>query len=57
MEDTTYNVYLGLDVGKTDHHGCALTADGTKVYDKACPRTKPTSLRCSPNSRPMAVYC
>ncbi len=38
MEDTTYDIYLGLDVGKTAHHGCALTADGTRLYDKALPQ-------------------
>ncbi|WP_130839319.1 IS110 family transposase [Corynebacterium neomassiliense] len=39
MEDTTaYDVYLGLDVGKTAHHGCALLADGTKVHDKPLPQ-------------------
>ena len=45
MEDTTiYGVYLGLDVGKTAHHGCALTSSGTKIYDKALPQDE-TSLR------------
>lgn len=45
MEDTTtYDVYLGLDVGKAAHHGCALTADGTKVYDQALPQDE-ASLR------------
>lgn len=44
MEDTTYDVYLGLDVGKTAHHGCALAADGTKVYDKPLPQDE-ASLR------------
>jgi hypothetical protein len=39
MEDTTsYDVYLGLDVGKTAHHGCALLADGTRLYDKGLPQ-------------------
>ncbi|CUU67532.1 IS110 family transposase [Corynebacterium variabile] len=39
MEDTTgYDVYLGLDVGKTAHHGCALLTDGTKVHDKPLPQ-------------------
>lgn len=39
MEDTTgYDVYLGLDVGKTAHHGCALLADGTRLYGKGLPQ-------------------
>lgn len=45
MEATTpYDVYLGLDVGKTAHHGCALTSDGTRLYDKALPQDE-ASLR------------
>lgn len=44
MEDTTYDVYLGLDVGKTAHHGCALATDGTRLYDKALPQDE-ASLR------------
>lgn len=38
MEDTIYDIYLGLDVGKTAHHGVAMTIDGTTVYDKALPQ-------------------
>lgn len=39
MEDTTgYDVYLGLNVGKTARHGCALLTDGTKVHDKPLPQ-------------------
>lgn len=26
--------YIGIDVGKTHHHACGLTRDGTKIYDK-----------------------
>lgn len=33
-----FDVILGLDVGKTAHHGCALTAAGERVYDKALPQ-------------------
>lgn len=32
--DYSADIYLGIDVGKTNHHACALTTDGTKVYDK-----------------------
>ena len=39
MEDTTtYDIYLGLDVGKTAHHGVALSTDGTTIYDKSLPQ-------------------
>jgi hypothetical protein len=32
------DVYLGLDVGKGEHHGTALTAAGKKVFDKPLPQ-------------------
>lgn len=35
---TEYAITLGLDVGKSAHHGCALTPDGTRVYDKELPQ-------------------
>lgn len=32
MEDITiYDVYLGLDVGQTAHHGCAIATDDLKI--------------------------
>jgi transposase len=34
-------VYLGLDVGKGEHHATALTPAGKKVYDKRLPNTEP----------------
>ena len=37
MTTPTPAVYIGLDVGKTDHHAVALTAAGETVYDKALP--------------------
>lgn len=30
---TGYDVWLGLDVGKTSHHGCGLTPAGDRVID------------------------
>lgn len=33
-----YDVILGLDVGKTAHHGCALTTTGQRLYDKELPQ-------------------
>lgn len=41
---TTYDVILGLDVGKSAHHGCALTAAGAKLYDRELPPNE-TALR------------
>lgn len=37
MNDPLPAVFVGLDVGKSDHHAVALTADGKTVLDKALP--------------------
>lgn len=34
-------VYLGLDVGKGEHHATALTLAGTRVFDKRLPNNEP----------------
>ncbi|MDT0382299.1 IS110 family transposase [Streptomyces sp. DSM 42041] len=34
-------VFLGLDVGKTAHHGHGLTPSGKKVFDKPLPNSEP----------------
>ena len=34
-------VFLGLDVGKTAHHGHGLTPAGKKVFDKPLPNSEP----------------
>ncbi|WP_435792397.1 IS110 family transposase [Actinacidiphila glaucinigra] len=34
-------VYLGLDVGKGEHHATALTPEGKKAFDKRLPNTEP----------------
>ncbi|WP_274918800.1 IS110 family transposase [Streptomyces sp. WZ-12] len=34
-------VFLGLDVGKSHHHGNGLTPAGKKVFDKQLPNTEP----------------
>ncbi|MEU3856285.1 IS110 family transposase, partial [Streptomyces sp. NPDC028722] len=34
-------VFLGLDVGKNNHHGHGLTPAGKKVFDKALPNGEP----------------
>jgi transposase len=34
-------VYLGLDVGKGEHHAIGLTPAGKKVHDRALPNSEP----------------
>ena len=42
MIDTSdIDVYLGLDVGKGEHHATALTPAGKKAFDKRLPNTEP----------------
>jgi len=33
-------VYLGLDVGKSEHHGVALTVAGKRLFDRALPNSE-----------------
>ena len=33
----SFALFIGLDVGKTEHHATALSRTGEKVYDKALP--------------------
>ena len=47
-------VVIGLDVGKTAHHACALDPDGNKLFDKASRRTRPSSVSCSLSCRTTA---
>ncbi|MEW1883278.1 IS110 family transposase [Rhodococcus sp. NPDC080181] len=35
--DTSYAVFCGIDVGKSEHHAVGLAVDGTRLYDKALP--------------------
>ncbi|CBT77405.1 MULTISPECIES: IS110-like element ISAar17 family transposase [Glutamicibacter] len=37
MITTDIDIFLGLDVGKTDHWACAVTKDGTKIWNKTLP--------------------
>lgn len=37
MITTDIGIFLGLDVGKTDHWACAVTNDGTKIWNKTLP--------------------
>ncbi len=41
----TPTIYLGLDVGKTTHHATALTAEGTKIWDKSLPPQSEPRIR------------
>ncbi|WP_138968177.1 IS110 family transposase [Streptomyces sp. YIM 121038] len=41
MEYDEIGVFLGLDVGKSHHHGHGLTPAGKKVFDKQLPNTEP----------------
>ena len=36
--NTPSTYFLGLDVGKSEHHACALNRDGNKVFDKPSPQ-------------------
>ncbi|MFF9157647.1 IS110 family transposase [Streptomyces sp. NPDC014846] len=38
--DGKIDVYLGLDVGKGEHHGTVLTPAGKKVFDKPMPNSE-----------------
>ena len=42
--NTEYDVWLGLDVGKTNHHGCGLNPIGERVFDHELPQDE-TALR------------
>lgn len=35
------DVFLGLDVGKGEHHGTAVTRSGKRVFDKRLPNSEP----------------
>ena len=35
------DVFLGLDLGKGEHHGTALTPSGKRVFDKRLPNSEP----------------
>ncbi|MDX2707946.1 IS110 family transposase [Streptomyces sp. PA03-6a] len=40
-DDGSIDVYVGLDVGKSEHHATALTPAGKRVFDKRLPNTEP----------------
>src|SRR5688572_15634947 len=41
LDTSDITVFLGLDVGKGDHHGHGLTAGGKTVLDKRLPNSEP----------------
>ena len=54
---TRYAVFCGLDVGKTEHHACALDPAGKRLHDKALPNDE-TALRAVFDRRsPHAAGC
>ena len=40
-----YAVYCGVDVGKNEHHACALDPDGNRLHDKALPNDEAALVR------------
>ena len=40
--NTRFTVVIGLDVGKSGHHACALDLDGEKLFDKPLPQDQAT---------------
>jgi len=38
MTERPYSVFVGLDVGKGEHHACALDRDGARLHDKLLPQ-------------------
>lgn len=39
------SIFLGLDVGSTKHHACALDQKSNKLYDKPLPQLEPDLAR------------
>jgi hypothetical protein len=48
-------VYLGLDVGKGEHHATAVTPAGKKAFDKRLPNRRSASPT-SPNNTPRSGF-
>lgn len=45
MATGTIDVIIGLDVGKSNHHACALTVAGEILYDKSLPQDETHLLK------------
>ncbi|MBP2388244.1 hypothetical protein JOF47_003755 [Paeniglutamicibacter kerguelensis] len=39
----TIDVFIGVDVGKSNHHAVALNRAGKSCWTRPCRRTKPSS--------------
>ena len=50
--ETRFAVVIGLDVGKTGHHACALDPGGSRLFDKPLPQDEagPTQAEDPQNS-------
>ncbi|MFJ2145386.1 transposase [Glutamicibacter sp. NPDC087831] len=60
MITTNIEIFLGLDVGKTDHWACAVTKDGTKIWNKTLPNDEANCRSCTtanPGIRAAASQC
>ena len=44
MQTSSIDVFIGIDVGKSDHWATALDRDGERLFDKALPNDE-TRLR------------
>lgn len=47
MNRPDYAVFLGLDVGKEEHHATGLDPAAGRVHDKPLPQTRTRSATCS----------
>src|SRR4051794_14663226 len=47
-----YAVFAGLDVGKGEHHACALDADGTRLHDMGAVERRGRAARRPGRPRP-----
>ncbi len=47
-----HQFYLGIDVGKIEHHATAISAEGTVVHDKTLTQSEPKTVPCWKPSRP-----
>ncbi len=55
--DSEIDIYLGLDVGKGEHHGIALTPAGKKAFDKPMPNSESRLRELSRSRRPSSATC
>ena len=52
-----YGVFLGLDVGKDDHHAVALDPDGKRLHDAALPNDEARLRAAVRQARPLTAEC